>query len=55
MHNSTFHYLHTPSNACTTNQVGSLHQSQKREFRDWVMTVHAEFKTSSQLPAPVPR
>lgn len=37
------------------SEVGTLHQTQRREFRDWVMTVHAEFKTSSQPPAPVPR
>jgi hypothetical protein len=37
------------------SEVETLHQTQRREFRDWVMTVHAEYKTSSQLPAAVPR
>ena len=48
-----------------------MQATQRREFRDWVslnlnvpsflalhwqvMTVHAEYKTSNQLPAPVPR
>jgi hypothetical protein len=37
------------------SEVESLQATQRREFRDWVMTVHAEYKTSNQLPAPVPR
>lgn len=37
------------------SEVDTLHQSQRREFRAWVMTVHAEFKTSNQLPTAVPR
>lgn len=37
------------------SEIDTLHQSQRREFRSWVMTVHAEFKTSNQIPSSVPR
>lgn len=33
------------------SELGSLHQSQLKEFKQWVMCVHEEYKTSNQLPS----
>jgi len=32
------------------SELATLHQDQLREFREWVMTVHEEFKTSNSIP-----
>jgi len=37
------------------SEVEALMAVQRREFRDWVMTVHAEYRTSTHPPGPVPR
>jgi len=32
------------------SELATLHQDQLREFREWVMTVHEEYKTSNSIP-----
>jgi len=32
------------------SELATLHQSQLREFKEWVMTVHEEYKTSNSVP-----
>lgn len=33
------------------SELATLHQAQHREFREWVMCVHEEYRTSNQRPA----